>query len=67
MEMGSWRVKMAEKGWIAPTWPAAYGGGGLSREQAVVLNQEMGSGLVSFRLFGVSCNDNSRRRHSTYP
>lgn len=36
-----WRVKMAEKGWIAPTWPTAYGGGGLSREQAVVLNQEM--------------------------
>ena len=38
----AWRAKMAEKGWIAPTWPTAYGGGGLSREQAMILNQEMG-------------------------
>ena len=37
----TWRGKMAEKGWIASTWPTAYGGGGLSREQAVILNQEM--------------------------
>ena len=29
------------KGWIAPMWPAEYGGGGLSRDEAVVLSQEM--------------------------
>ena len=23
-----WRQRMAEKGWGAPTWPKAYGGGG---------------------------------------
>jgi len=37
-----WRERMAAKGWIAPMWPVAYGGGGLSREEAAVLSQEMG-------------------------
>ena len=36
-----WRERMAGKGWIAPMWPTAYGGGGLSREEAIVLSQEM--------------------------
>ena len=36
-----WRQRMAEKGWIAPTWPKEYGGGGLNREEATVLSQEM--------------------------
>jgi alkylation response protein AidB-like acyl-CoA dehydrogenase len=36
-----WRQRMAEKGWSAPTWPAAYGGGGLTVEQARVLADEM--------------------------
>src|SRR5689334_19045477 len=36
-----WRDRMAEKGWGAPTWPAAYGAGGLSAQQARVLQQEM--------------------------
>jgi alkylation response protein AidB-like acyl-CoA dehydrogenase len=37
-----WRQRMAAKGWSAPVWPAAYGGGGLSAEQAQVLQQELG-------------------------
>jgi alkylation response protein AidB-like acyl-CoA dehydrogenase len=37
-----WRQRMAAKGWSAPVWPAAYGGGGLSADQAQVLQQEMG-------------------------
>ncbi|MFZ5669178.1 MAG: acyl-CoA dehydrogenase family protein [Pseudomonadota bacterium] len=37
-----WKLRMGEKGWGVPTWPAEYGGGGLSREQARVLQQEMG-------------------------
>ena len=37
-----WRERMAEQGWIAPMWPKAYGGGGLAREEATVLSQEMG-------------------------
>ncbi|MEL6661686.1 MAG: acyl-CoA dehydrogenase family protein [Pseudomonadota bacterium] len=36
-----WLERMAEKGWTAPTWPAEYGGGGLSKAQARVLEQEM--------------------------
>lgn len=37
----NWLRAMAGKGWTAPTWPAEYGGGGLGREQAKVLHQEM--------------------------
>ena len=36
-----WLERMGEKGWAAPTWPKEYGGGGLTREQAKVLEQEM--------------------------
>ncbi len=38
-----WLQLMAERGWTVPTWPRAYGGGGLSGEQAKVLAQEMRS------------------------
>jgi alkylation response protein AidB-like acyl-CoA dehydrogenase len=37
-----WLDRMGERGWTAPTWPRAYGGGGLSRDEAQVLAQEMG-------------------------
>jgi alkylation response protein AidB-like acyl-CoA dehydrogenase len=36
-----WLQRMAERGWTVPTWPRAYGGGGLSSLQAKVLAQEM--------------------------
>jgi alkylation response protein AidB-like acyl-CoA dehydrogenase len=36
-----WLETMAERGWTAPEWPRAYGGGGLSREEAKVLRQEL--------------------------
>jgi alkylation response protein AidB-like acyl-CoA dehydrogenase len=36
-----WLQRMAERGWTVPTWPRAYGGGGLSAAQAQVLQQEM--------------------------
>ena len=36
-----WRDVMAERGWTAPTWPKEYGGGGLSKEEAKVLAEEM--------------------------
>jgi alkylation response protein AidB-like acyl-CoA dehydrogenase len=41
-EADTWRTNMANKGWIAPTWPTIHGGGGLDREQAAILAQEMG-------------------------
>ena len=36
-----WLEVMAERGWTAPTWPKEYGGGGLSREEDKILQQEM--------------------------
>ncbi|WEK43476.1 MAG: acyl-CoA dehydrogenase family protein [Candidatus Sphingomonas colombiensis] len=37
-----WREAMGDKGWGVPTWPKEYGGGGLSRAEARVLQEEMG-------------------------
>ena len=36
-----WLERMGERGWTAPTWPKEYGGGGLSREEAKILEREM--------------------------
>jgi acyl-CoA dehydrogenase len=36
-----WLERMAAKGWTAPTWPVEYGGGGLDRERAKILQLEM--------------------------
>jgi acyl-CoA dehydrogenase len=38
-----WLERAAERGWTAPSWPRAYGGGGLSAEQARVVAEEMRS------------------------
>jgi alkylation response protein AidB-like acyl-CoA dehydrogenase len=51
-----WMDRMGRKGWTAPTWPREYGGGGLSKEEAEVLSDEMKrisarSPLVSFGLW----------------
>ena len=54
-----WLDRMAAKGWTAPTWPKQYGGGGLSDDEALILEEEMqdlgcrsplrGMGLVDAR------------------
>ena len=36
-----WLDKMGAKGWTMPTVPKEYGGGGLSREETKVLNEEL--------------------------
>jgi len=36
-----WLERMAERGWTVPEWPKEYGGGGLSKEEARVLREEM--------------------------
>lgn len=41
-DVARWLEAMAERGWTTPTWPAAYGGGGLSNAEARVLFDEMG-------------------------
>jgi acyl-CoA dehydrogenase len=37
----SWLDRMGAKGWTVPEWPAAYGGGGLSKDEAKVLAAEL--------------------------
>jgi alkylation response protein AidB-like acyl-CoA dehydrogenase len=37
----AWRRAMGEKGWGTPTWPAAYGGGGLGKAEARVIAEEL--------------------------
>ncbi|THD64746.1 acyl-CoA dehydrogenase family protein [Phenylobacterium sp.] len=69
-----WRDRVAAKGWTAPTWPTAYGGGGLSPQQARVLDQEMAAGryrppLLSFGLWMLGpvlleyANEDQKREH----
>ena len=36
-----WMERMVARGWTAPHWPRQYGGGGLNREQATILKEEM--------------------------
>jgi alkylation response protein AidB-like acyl-CoA dehydrogenase len=36
-----WKERLAANGWSAPTWPRAYGGGGLGQAEARVLQEEM--------------------------
>jgi len=37
----TWMQKMGERGWTVPSWPKIYGGGGLNKNEAAVLNAEM--------------------------
>ena len=70
----AWMRKMGEKGWTAPTWPAEYGGGGLTPAQARVLDQELNSGryrtpLASFGVWMLGpvlleyANEDQKREH----
>jgi len=53
-DLAQWRKAIGEKGWATPTWPAQYGGGGLSAKQARVLQQEMAKvGAFNPLLFGM--------------
>ena len=36
-----WLEKMVERGWTAPTWPAEFGGAGLSKHEFLILLDEM--------------------------
>ncbi len=55
-EQKLWMERAGAKGWTAPEWPIEYGGGGLTREQAKILKEEMAaikarSPLVSFGIW----------------
>ena len=70
----AWRKAMGETGWGVPTWPKAYGGGGLSKDQAKALAEEMnrigaynpigGMGVI---MFGPTLleygNEDQKQRH----
>lgn len=51
-----WLERMAERGWTCPTWPAEYGGGGLSKDEAAVLQQELNriNARPALTSFGIS-------------
>jgi alkylation response protein AidB-like acyl-CoA dehydrogenase len=36
-----WLERMGAKGWTVPTWPVEYGGGGLSADEAKILQEEL--------------------------
>lgn len=36
-----WLERMGAKGWTAPEWPANYGGGDLSKAEAIILAEEL--------------------------
>jgi acyl-CoA dehydrogenase len=55
-EQKRWLERAAAKGWTAPEWPKAYGGGGLTPIEAKVLREEMQalSCRPPLKSFGVS-------------
>ncbi len=69
-----WTKRMGEKGWGTPTWPAIYGGGGLTPEKARVLAEEMAAigarnpiGGMGVMMFGPTLlevgTEEQKRRH----
>lgn len=51
-----WLARMAERGWTCPTWPTEYGGGGLDKEESIILSQELGriNARPALTSFGIS-------------
>ena len=47
-----WLDLNIERGWTAPSWPRAYGGGGLSKAEAKILAEEMSALSLRPLLFG---------------
>ncbi len=47
-----WFERMVARGWTVPTWPKAYGGGGLNKDEALVLGEEMARLECRNPLFG---------------
>ncbi len=53
-ENKSWFLRMARKGWIAPNWPAAYGGMGLAPTKLLIFLEEQERwGIVRFQDHGI--------------
>ncbi|WP_151448040.1 acyl-CoA dehydrogenase family protein [Lacisediminimonas profundi] len=53
-ENGSWYQRLASKGWIAPNWPAEYGGIGISpKKQLIYLDEQERIGMGRFADHGI--------------
>jgi hypothetical protein len=53
-EQRSWFLRMADKGWIAPNWPAEYGGMGLSPAKLLIYMEEQERwGIARFQDQGI--------------
>jgi len=46
-EMAPWSAKLSAQGWLAPAWPAEYGGMGLSPEKLVAYHDEFDTAGVA--------------------
>ena len=53
-----WFRKLSERGWIAPSWPAEYGGAGMSIMEQFIFNEEMAEaravrpGIITVQIAG---------------
>jgi hypothetical protein len=53
-EQSGWYLRMAAKGWIAPNWPAEYGGMGLSPAKLLIFLEETERhGIARFQDHGI--------------
>jgi len=73
-ERDAWRKAMGDKGWGTPTWPAQYGGGGLGKAEARVIQEELAAagaynpiGGMGVMMFGPTLleygNEDQKQRH----
>jgi len=40
-ERRAFRRRLGAQGWLVPTWPKEYGGGGLAASHAAIINEEL--------------------------
>ncbi|MEM6495800.1 MAG: acyl-CoA dehydrogenase family protein, partial [Pseudomonadota bacterium] len=53
-ELRDWYLRMAQKGWIAPNWPAEFGGMGLEPRKALIFHEEVErAGIARFQDHGI--------------
>ncbi|MEX2246054.1 MAG: acyl-CoA dehydrogenase family protein [Dehalococcoidia bacterium] len=52
--MKKWRAALSSRGWVAPAWPAEYGGAGLDIKRQFIMNEEFAEfGAMNVGGFGV--------------
>ena len=53
-EIGDWYRRMAQTGWLAPNWPAPYGGMGLAPSKLLIFYEEQERwGIARFQDHGI--------------